>query len=160
MMRVIIHQKKAIALVFDFETAAGVLKPAKRGHNFLERNPEFAGERDHTERITDVMPAGNVQDRFPKFFPSPRHRKDGREIAQINIGAAIIRLFGKSERDWAGMPGTDSEGMAIVRAIKYRALGLLEQLAKNSLDRREISIKIEVLFFHVEDKRVLWFEKA
>ena len=51
MMRVIIHQQKPVAGIFDFETAARVLEIcASDSGNFLKRNSELGCERDDAER--------------------------------------------------------------------------------------------------------------
>ena len=51
-------------------------------------------------------------------------------------------------------------GVRIVRAIKDRAAGLIEQLRKDRFDRGEVRVKIEMLFLDVQDERVLRIEKA
>ena len=60
MMSIIIDKQKTIAFVFDFETAARVLKFAKRAGNLFERNTELGRERDYTERVVDVVLTGNI----------------------------------------------------------------------------------------------------
>ena len=99
MMRVIIDQEKTIARVFDFKTTTRVLELAQRGGNFFKGNPEFGGERDHADGIVDVVLAGNIQHRFAKLFALTINAKNGREIAQLNTGAAIVRFFRKTVRD-------------------------------------------------------------
>ena len=53
----------------------------------------------------------------------------------------------------------NSRGVRIVGAIENRAFGPVEQLAKDRLDRRQVRIKIEMLFFDVQDERVFRLEK-
>ena len=43
----------------------------------------------------------------------------------------------------------------VVGAIENRARGLGEQLAEDRFDRREIDVKVEMLFLDIQDKRVL-----
>src|ERR1700681_1979640 len=105
MMRVIIDQEKTIARVFDFKTTTRVLELAQRGSNFFKRNPEFGGERDHADGIVDVVLAGNIQHRFAKLFALTMNAKNGREIAQLNGGTAIVRFFRKAVRDRGFSPG-------------------------------------------------------
>src|SRR2546430_17285045 len=49
--------------------------------------------------------------------------------------------------------------MRVVSAIKNRPAGLIEELAEDTLDRAEVAIEIEVLFFDVQDERVLGLEQ-
>src|SRR5437660_10903249 len=51
MMRVIVHQQKAVALVFDFEATARVLETAQRYDDFREWNSQLGRERDDAERV-------------------------------------------------------------------------------------------------------------
>src|ERR1051325_9748694 len=110
-MRVIVYQEKALTLVLDLETSPGVLKTRQRGRDFRKRHPELARERNHAERVAHVVPAGNVQNRLAQFLAPARHRKDRREIAQLNLGSAIIRRLGKSKGNRLRMAGTNPQRM-------------------------------------------------
>src|ERR1700704_1157948 len=46
-------------------------------------------------------------------------------------------------------------GVRVVRAIKNRAAGLIEQLGKDLFDGGEVGIKIEMFLLDVEDERML-----
>src|SRR6476646_5647172 len=107
MMRVIVHEQKSLALVFDLEPAAGVLEFGQRRGDLLEWNFQFAGERNHPERVAHVVPTRHVEDGFTELFTASINTKARGEIAEVDIGAAIIRLLSKSERDRLRMPGTD-----------------------------------------------------
>ena len=76
MMRVIVDQQKAVAGVFDFETAAGVPKLGQRTGDFLERDAEFTRQRNHAGRVLHIVATGNVQPRLAQFFAVMKYRKD------------------------------------------------------------------------------------
>ena len=92
MMRVIIHEEKAIALVLDFKTPPGVLEAAQRSSDLRKRYSQLRGKGNHTERVTDVVVAWNVQDRFAQLLPPAKDTEGRGEILKIDISAAIIRL--------------------------------------------------------------------
>ncbi len=128
MMRVIVHEQEAIALVLDFKTPPGVLEAAERSDDFLKRNSQLRGEGDHPERVAHIVAARNVQDGFAQFLAAAKNTEDRREILKIDIRAAIIRLRGKTEGDGTRARAANSPGVRIVRAIKGRSGGLIEQL--------------------------------
>src|SRR5206468_8050300 len=47
MVRVIVNEQKALALIFDLEPASRVLEFTKRSCNFFKRNSKLDRERDH-----------------------------------------------------------------------------------------------------------------
>ena len=162
MMRVVVDQQKALALVLDLETPAGVLETAQRSGDLLERNSQFGGERDDTERVA-ARCAGPARSgsASPSCFAPPKDTKDRGEILQLNIGAAIIRVLREAEGDRARTRRhTDAAGVRIIGAIENRAAGLIEQLPEDRFDRGEVRIKIEMLFLDVQNERVLGMEKA
>src|SRR5438874_7416855 len=160
MMGVVVHEKEAIALVFDFEAAPCVLKPAQRNGHFVERNSDLAGERNYPEGVAHVVTARNVQHRCPKLFAAMDYGEDRSEIPQIDIAGAVIRPLRKTERDRTRMLAANACGVRIVGAIKDRAAGLIEELGKDLFDRGKIGIKIEMLLLDVQDQRMLGPEEA
>src|SRR5438045_9801749 len=58
------------------------------------------------------------------------------------------------------MRSADPPGVDIVGAIKNRAAGLIEKLAKDLVDCGQIGIKIEMLFLDVKDERMFRIEEA
>src|ERR1043166_45253 len=127
MMRVIVHEQKARALILDFKTAPGVLKTAERGDDLLKRDAQLHGERNDPQRVAHVVAAGNVQNGFAQLLAPAENTENGREILQVDVRAAIIRVRGETERDGARARATDPRGVWIIRAIKSRPGGLIEQ---------------------------------
>ena len=124
-MRIIVHEQKPVALVFDFKTPSGVLEPAERSDNFREGYSQLRGEGDHPEGITHVVAARNVQDGLAELLTATKDTEDGREL-KIDIRAAIIRLRCKTEGDGMRSRTTNSPGMRIVSTIKNRPGCLIE----------------------------------
>ena len=73
MMRVIIDEQEPIAGIFDFETATRMSKIAQRTGNLFECNSEFGRQRDHAERVADVMPTRNIQRDVAEKLVSTEH---------------------------------------------------------------------------------------
>ena len=86
MMRVIVDEQEALARVLDLEAATRVLKVAQRCRDLLERDAELRRERDDAERVADVMPAGNVQDRFAELSRrvGKRRRRDAKSFSSMS----------------------------------------------------------------------------
>ena len=102
MMRVIVHEQETLALIFDFKTPARVLETAERSGDSGKWNSQLRGERDNAKRVTHVVASGHVEHRLAQPFASMIDAKDRRKILQIDIGAAIIRLWGKAKRNGTG----------------------------------------------------------
>ena len=68
-MGIIVNEQKTIALIFDFKSAARVLKFAKRCGNFFEWNPKLGGHCNYTEGIMDNVPTRSIERRFAQFSP-------------------------------------------------------------------------------------------
>src|SRR5205814_4902292 len=120
MMRIIVHQQKPIALVFDFETPPGVLEATQGCDDLFKRYSQLQGEGDYPERITHVVVARNVQAGFAQLLTSAMDTKNRRKILKIDVSAAIIRLRRKTEGDGTRARPTNSPGVGIVRTIKNR----------------------------------------
>ena len=133
---------------------------AERGRDFREGQTQLRRERDHAERVAHIMAAGNIQRRFAELFAFSKSAEDAREILQLKIDRAVIRLLRKTERDRARPMRAKPDRVRIIRAVKNGAAGLIEQLGKDSLDRRQVGVKIEMLLLEVENERVLWAEEA
>src|SRR2546423_15698511 len=95
-MPIIVHQKKTLAFVLDLEAAARVLKFAERARDLIERNSQLGCQRDNSDGVVNVVPPGNIQERLTQLFAAAIDTKDGREILQLDIRAAIIGLFRNS----------------------------------------------------------------
>ena len=148
-MGIVVNKQKTIALILDFEAAARVLELAQRSRNFFKRNSKLGGEGNHTNSILDVVLPGNIQNRFAQLLPAPINAKDRSEIPQLDIGAAIIRLFEEPERDRSLVFCAQSRRVRIIDVVKNRFAGLLDKLRKNFFDRLEIDMKIEMLFLNI-----------
>ena len=95
------------------------------------------------------MSPRDVQHRFAEFLAALINAEHRSKIPQIEIRPAIVGLFRKAERDRVRMLAANARGMGIVRAIKNRADGLIQELRENRFDRGKVGIKIEVLFLDV-----------
>ena len=103
---------------------------------------------------------GTFRTASPSLFAAAKDAEDGREILQIDIRAAIIRVLRETEGDGTRARAANSRGRAIVGAIKNRPGCLIEQLREDSFDRGEVRVIIEMLFLDIQDDRVLRLEKA
>ena len=159
-MRVIIHEEEAVALVLDFKTPPRVLEAAERMDDLRKWNSDLRGKRNDPERIADVVPAGNIQDRFTQLLAAAKDRKDRREILQVDVSPAIVRIWREAKGNGARTRATNPHGVQIVGTIKDRSRCLIHQLREDSLDRSEVGIEIEMLFLDIQDQRVFRFEEA
>ena len=155
MVSVIIDEQKAIAAVFDFKPTPGMLELAKASRNFFKRNPKLVCQRDHADRIVHVMPSGNIQHRFAQLLAAKINAEYGRKIAQLDIGAAIIGVFGKAVRDYGFSLRAQSRGVRIIGVVKNRSGGLLDELNKDFFDRGKIDIKIKMFLFDIQNQSEL-----
>src|SRR5439155_13410810 len=96
MVRVVVDQQKTLARIFDLKTATRVVELAQRSGNFFKGNSQFGREGNYADGIMDVVPPGDIQDRFAQLLITMINTKDGCEIAQLYAGAAIIRAVGKA----------------------------------------------------------------
>ena len=61
MVAIVVHEQKPVALILNFESTASMLEPAKRRRDLVEGHPELGGQRNNTDGILHIVPAGNVQ---------------------------------------------------------------------------------------------------
>src|SRR5260370_9708229 len=155
MMRVITGARKTLACLTYFNPAPGVLEFAKGSCNFLKGNPKLVRQRDHTNSIVDVMLSGNIQHCFAQSFAPKINTKNRYKIAQVDIGAAVVGVFGKTVRDCGFSPRAQSRGVHIIGVEKDSTGGLFDELSDNFFDRDKIDIEIKVLFFNVQNEDVL-----
>ena len=85
----------------------------------------------------------------PNCFAALINTKDRGEIFQLDVGAAIIGLVGEPEGNRSRPNFTNARRVRVVGAVKNRPARLLEQLRKDLFDRREIGVKIEMLFLYI-----------
>src|SRR4029077_6299793 len=140
---------KTRTVVFDFEPAARVLELRQRLRDLFKRNTQLRRERDHSQRIVNVMLSGHIQDSFAEILSpviDPEHRSDAR---QPDIYRAIIGLVRETVRNSAWQRSTYPGGIFVVEVIKNCAGSLSNQLRENIFNRVEISIKIQVLFLDI-----------
>ena len=97
----------------------------------------------------DVVPSGDIQDRFAELLTAMINAKNGCEIAQLDVGAAIIRVVRKAVGDCARTRSTQTRRVLVVGVIKNSSTGLLDELSKNFFDGSKIGIKIEMLLFDI-----------
>ena len=100
------------------------------------------------------MLSRNIQNGFAKFFFAAINREDRREIAQYDVGRAIIRIFRQSVANHAITRSTYTRRVRIVCTEKDFAAGLSDQLVEHFLDRGQIGIKVEMLFLYIKYKAV------
>src|SRR5438046_9107316 len=124
-----------------------MLELAKASRKFFKRNPELVRQRDHADRIVHVMPSGNIQHRFAQLLAAKINAEYGRKIAQLDIGAAIIGVFGKAVRDYGFSLRAQSRGVRIIGGVKNRSWGSLDDLTKDFFDRGKIDIKFKMFLF-------------
>src|SRR5439155_5118343 len=89
-MRVIVNEQKALALIFDLKPASRVLEFTKRSCNFFKRNSKLDRERNHSEGIVDIVRPWHVQHGLAEFLLPKINAKIGAEIRQVYFGATII----------------------------------------------------------------------
>ena len=78
---------------------------------------------------------------------------------QLDPGRAITRHGAETIGNRLRLTPADARAVRIVRAIKDGAFGLNEQLEKDLLDRRKVTIKVEMLLLDIENERMLRLEK-
>ena len=78
---------------------------------------------------------------------------------QLETGRAIARRIAEAIGNCPGVRAANPRRVQIVGAIKNRAFGLNEQFREDLLDRGEVLVIVEVLFFDIENERVLRMEK-
>src|SRR4030095_7903363 len=122
-------------------------------------NTEFGGERDHAKRVADVVLPGHAQGTVAEFLVAALHAEGRRKIMQFKTGRAIPRGVAEAIGNRRLMRFADSPGVRIVGAKENRAFSLGEQLPKDFLDRHEVLVEIEMLFFDVKYERVFRLEK-
>src|SRR5260370_9645104 len=154
MMRVIIDEQKTIAGVLYFKPAPGVFEFEKGTRNFLKGDPKFVGQRDDTNSIVDVVPSGNIQHRFAQLFVPKINTKNRCKIAQVDIGATIVGVFGKTVGDCGFSLRAQSRRVYIIGVEKDYTDGWLDELSENFFDRGKIDIEIKVLLFNVQNEDI------
>src|SRR5260370_14588841 len=155
MMRVITDEQKTIGGVLYFKPAPGVLEFAKGSCNYLKGNAKLVRQRDHTNSIVDVVLSGNIQHCFAQSFAPKINTRNRYKIAQVDIGAAVVGVFGKTVRDCGFSPRAQSRGVHIIGVEKDCTGGLFDELSDNFFDRDKIDIEVKVLFVNVQNEDVL-----
>ena len=64
--------------------------------DFLEGNPQLGGERDHAERVADIVLARDIQGGVAELFVAALHAEGRGEILQLKPGRAIMRLLAET----------------------------------------------------------------
>ena len=72
MVTVVVDDPVRRAPVLHLEPPFGPAKPLKRRADFLERHAALGGQRDHRQRIADVVAAGNVQHQLTERLAAAR----------------------------------------------------------------------------------------
>src|SRR5437667_10719689 len=94
-MRVIVNEQKALALIFDFKPASRVLEFTKRSCNFFERNSKLDRERNHSEGIVDIVRPWHAQHGLAEFLLPKINTTIRDERMQVQFSPSIIRSFRK-----------------------------------------------------------------
>ena len=85
MMPVIVHDHVTLAAILDLEATARAAKCLERLRDIRERNTEFRRQRDHTDRVADVVAAGNVQRDRTERLARADDAEVRLEILRVNI---------------------------------------------------------------------------
>src|SRR5437879_11821897 len=96
MMCVIVNKQKALALIFDLETAPRMLELTKRSCDFFKRNYKLDSERDHAQGIVDIVRARHVQHRFAEFLFAKINTNSDPQLSNLHIEPPEIRFTGET----------------------------------------------------------------
>src|SRR5438477_1198416 len=160
MMSVIIDQQKTRAVVFNFKAPPRVLEFRQRLGDFFKRNAKLSRERDDAERVTNVVLTRNIQNGFAEFFFAAINRKRGREIAEVDISAAIISILRQPVANHAIIRSTYARGVWLVDTIKDFACRVPDQFNKNFLNRGQIGVKVEMLLLYIKYQGMLGMKQG
>src|SRR4029077_3936507 len=97
----------------------------------------------------DIVLSRNVENSLAEPLITVINRKNGREILQLNVGAAIIGILGQAERNGVAPRSAQTSSIGVVRTEKHFAGGLFQQSSEHCLDCGQVPVKIEVFLLYI-----------
>src|SRR5215469_5575761 len=155
MVCVVVYNRVLISLQLDLKPPLGSAKGFQRYCNLTERHAKFDGQRSNAQSIADIVAPGNAKCNLSKpkaIFPN-LEAGPARSLLYITIPIrrALFCAIGYGVDAFR----TKASCICIIGAVNHFTANLIKKSGDNSFDCRQVAVEIEMLFFDVQENRIL-----
>src|SRR6516165_8786763 len=151
MVSVVVYNSVFRCLQLDLKPPPGSPKRFQRSRYLGKRYAKFGCKGDNPQSIADIVAARDTEQNLPELKTTAPHLKMRSGVTFRCVAILVQCALRCPVRNGIDASRAKPGRVSIIGAKDHSATDLIEKFVDDSLDRGEVAVKIEMLFFNIQE---------